>query len=114
MPISAPSIEMSLVTWWIAAKIRDTQNPMIGKFKVTLSRGGQSASHVLIYCENESPRVATSHGDAASFTRKDGSAVTFAGVHMDKLAFTAQEWAEEIGAEALVEELTGSDPADEV
>lgn len=79
---------------------------MIGKYKVTLRSDGKSAEYVLTYDENEAPAREEKSGDVSEFLRKDGSVVSFAEVHMDKLHKTVQDWTTEVGTEGEVEELT--------
>ncbi|MES2657957.1 MAG: hypothetical protein V4689_05035 [Verrucomicrobiota bacterium] len=77
------------------------------KFEITLTRGEAMASYLITYSENEHPLVVKSTGDDTTFIREDGSAVSFAATHMDKLAAVVQELAAELGAEGFIEEVTG-------
>ncbi|RYD29937.1 MAG: hypothetical protein EOP87_17465, partial [Verrucomicrobiaceae bacterium] len=79
----------------------------IRKFKVTITRGDETASHLVSYSGNERPQVVKSFGAADAFVRKDGSVVDFHDVHMDKLAEAVKEHSEECGAEGVIEEVTG-------
>ncbi len=75
-------------------------------FKIEFSRNGECASYQLWYLENERPESVIRSGPWTHFLRKDGSELTFESVHMDKLGYTGAEWAEEIGAEFSLEEVT--------
>lgn len=81
---------------------------MARTFKITLTQGALKAEYAISYRTNEAPFDVKSSGHFQNMLRKDGSVISFASVHMDKLADTAKEWAEEIHAEAEFEELTGT------
>lgn len=78
------------------------------KFKITLNRDSARASHVVCYSENEHPVSTRISGDESEFLRPDGTAVSFATVHMDKLAQAVKEQSEECGANGVIEEVTGN------
>ncbi len=76
-------------------------------FKITFTQGALTAEYLISYRTNEAPIDVKTSGHFPNMLRKDGSEISFELVHMDKLADTAREWAEEIHAEAEFEELTG-------
>ena len=60
--------------------------------------------YAISYRTNEAPFDVKPSGHFHNMRRKDGTEISFASVHMDKLADTTKKWAEEIHAEAEFEE----------
>lgn len=80
---------------------------MTRKFKITLTRGDDVATHLVTYSENERPLVIKGSGNTEAFVRKDDSPVDFHDIHMDKLAEAVKDQSEECGADGVIEEVTG-------
>lgn len=77
------------------------------KYRVNLTRDDLAASYLIEFSNNERADQVKVTGDEEAFTRKDGSPITFADVHMDKLAEAVMDQAEECRADYSFEELTG-------
>lgn len=80
-------------------------------FKIKLKRGIHTALYLLEYSRNERADLERIGGDAEQFVRKTGDPINFSDVHMDKLAFTVQEWAAETDAEGETRDITGLTPS---
>lgn len=80
---------------------------MYRKFRINLTRPPAAANYLVYFSENERAEKVKASGDEEAFTRKDGSPITFANVHMDKLTQGVKEQAGECDADYSIEELTG-------